>query len=312
MTGRLSWVRSSHTVKTGFDVSRTYYNQPQYSNVRGSYRFGQRFTGHSIGDLLVGRLQSVNRRVQTTYNELRSTGFGLYLNDDWKITGDFTLNLGLRYEVELPPYDANDRLSTYEPALNKVVLAGDRSLPKLQQLLSAHGMSDRTVLAREVGMGRQLIDPDLNNLSPRVGFAWRPFGDSRRVIRGGYGIYYQGYLLGPVRWQLAGVFPFTFNQTFNATGGGNLPPPTLRNPFPEGRARIGGQGIQNVAGFDTDPPTAYLQSWNLTVEQDLGGGQAVEIGYVGSKGSHLQRQYDLNQPIRDPALATVSRTGTLV
>ena len=312
MTGRLSWIRRAHTIKAGFDVSRTYYDQPQYNNVRGSFRFGRRFTRHSIGDLLLGRLQSVNRRVQTTFNELRALGFGMYLNDDWKVTRDFTLNLGLRYEVELPPYDANDRLSTYEPGLNKVVLAGDRSLPDLEELLESHGMADRTVLARDVGMGRQLIDPDLNNLAPRVGFAWRPFGDNRHVIRGGYGIFYQGYLFGPVRQQLAGVFPFTFNQTFNSTGGGRIPPPTLQNPFPEGRERVGGQGIQNLNGFDTDPPTAYLQSWNLTVERDLGGGQALEIGYVGSKGSHLQRQYDLNQPIRDPALATEGANGNLV
>lgn len=312
MTGRLSWIRSSHTIKTGFDISQTYYDQPQHSNVRGSFRFGQRFTGHSIGDLLLGRLQSVDRRVQTTFNELRSLGFGMYLNDDWKVTRDVTLNLGFRYEVELPPYDRNDRLSTYEPALNKVVLAGDQSLPNLDSVLAASGMSDQIVVARDVGMGRQLIDPDFNNFSPRVGLAWRPFGDSGRVVRGGYGIYYQGYLLGPVLWQLAGVFPFTFNQTFSATGGGNAPPPTLRNPFPQGRARIGGQGIQNVTGFDTDAPTAYLQSWNFTMEQDLGGGQALEVGYVGSKGSHLQRQYDLNQPIRDPDLATKSASGTLI
>ena len=310
MTGRLSWIRRSHTIKAGFDTSRTYYDQPQYNDVRGSFRFGRRFTRHSIGDLLLGRLQSVSRRVQTTFNELRSLGFGVYLNDDWKVTRDLTLNLGLRYEVELPPYDANDRLSTYEPALNMVVLAGDQSLPNLGELLAKHGMADRTVLARDVGMGRQLIDPDFNNFSPRVGFAWRPFGDNRHVFRGGYGIFYQGYLFGPVRQQLAGVFPFTFSQTFNSTGGGRIPPPTLQSPFPEGRERV--QGIQNVNGFDTDPPTAYLQSWNLTVERDLGGGQALELGYVGSKGSHLQRQYDLNQPVRDPALATEGANGNLV
>ena len=310
-SGRLSWIKSTHTIKAGMDFSRAYYDQPQFNNVRGSYRFGRRFTRHPIGDLVLGRLQSVNRRVQTTFNELRSTGFGMFLNDDWKVTRDLTLNLGLRYEVELPPYDKNDRLSTYVPSLNKVVLAGDQSLPNLPEILAEQGLSDRTALARDVGMGRGLIDPDYNNIAPRLGFAWRPFGNNLNVVRGGYGIFYQGYLLGPVRRMLAGVFPFTFNQTFNSSGRGNVPPPTLQNPFPEGRARTGGAGIQNVNGFDPDPPTAYLQSWNFTVERDIGAGQALEIGYVGSKGTHLQRSHDLNQPIRNLELAVENANGTL-
>ena len=310
-SGRLTWIKRSHTIKAGGDFSRTSYDQPLYNNVRGSFRIGRRFTRHALGDLLLGRLQNVNRRARTTLNALRGSGFGMFLNDDWKIRRDLTLNLGIRWEIEMPPYDTEDRLSTYLPDLNKVVLAGDRAVPDLEELLAARGLSDRTALASEVGLGRRLIDPDYNNFAPRVGFAWRPFGNNRSVIRGGYGIFYQGYLLGPVRQQLAGVFPFTFNETFGSGGAGNLPPPTLENPFPSGRERVAGAGIQNVNGFDPDPPTAYLQSWNLTVERDLGGGQALELGYVGSKGSHLQRQYDLNQPIRDLDLATEGANGNL-
>ncbi len=311
-SGRLSWIRQKHTIRTGFDTSRAYFDRPQWNNVRGSFRFGRRFTRHTVGDLLLGRLQRVNRRVQTTFNELRAFGFGLFLNDDWKVTRDLTLNLGLRYEVEMPPYDTGDRLSNYHPGLNKVVLAGDSGIPDLAGLLDDQGLADRTVLAADIGLPRSLIDPDYNNFSPRVGFAWRPFGDNRNVVRGGYGVFYQGFLLGPVRNQLAGVFPFTFQETFNSGGNARIPPPTLQNPFPTGRARVQGGGIQNVNGFDLDPPTAYLQSWNFTVERDLGGGQALEIGYVGSKGSHLQRQYDYNQPIRDPDLAEEGANGNLI
>ncbi len=311
-TGKVSWVRQAHTINAGFDYSRTMYDQPQYSNVRGTFQFGSRFTGHPVADMLVGRLQRVNRRVRTTFNELRSQGIGIFINDDWKASRNLTLNLGLRYELEVPPYDRNDRLSTYVPGLNKIVLAGAGSLPDLGELLAEHGLEDRTVLASEVGMTRRLIDTDYNNFAPRMGFAWRPFGDSTMVFRGGYGIFYQGYLLGPVLNQLAGVFPFTFNQTFNSTGRLGTPAPTLQDPFPSGGASTAGTGIQDVNGFDADPPTAYLEQWNLTVERNLGGGQALEVGYVGSKGTHLQRSYDLNQPIRNPVLATESVNGTLV
>lgn len=312
VAGRISWIKRTHTVKAGFDYSRTFFDRPQYNNVRGNFRFGRRFTRHPVGDLLVGRLQTVNRRVQTTFSQLRADGIGMFVNDDWKVSRNLTLNLGVRYELERPPYDLNDRLSTYLPGLNKVVLAGDRSLPDLDATLAEQGLADRTVLASEVGLSRRLIDTDFNNIAPRMGFAWRPLGGHRHVVRGGYGIFYQGYLLGPVRNQLAGTFPFTFNETFNSSGNARIPPPTLQNPFPAGRARTGGSGIQNVNGFDPDPPTAYMQQWNLTIERDLGAGQALEVGYVGSKGTHLQRRYNLNQPLRDPELATEGANGNLI
>lgn len=310
-SGRLSWIRNTHTIKIGGDFSRTYFDQPQYNNVRGTFTIGRRFTRHSIGDLLIGRLQNVNRRASTTANMIRGSGFGLFFNDDWKATRNLTLNLGVRYETELPAYDVNDRLSSYDPGLNQVIIADDRSLPNLAALLAEAGLAGRTVVASELGLGRGILDPDFNNFAPRLGFAWRPFGGSRNVLRGGYGVFYQGYLLGPVRQQLAGVFPFTFNQVFNSAGRANGPPPTLRNPFPERRELIRGAGVLTANGFDIDPPTAYMQNWNLTIERDLGGGQALEVGYVGSKGSHLQRRYDANQPIRELELAVEAPNGNL-
>jgi len=161
-------------------------------------------------------------------------------------------------------------------------------------------------LASEVGLSRRLVDTDFNNFSPRLGFAWRPFGGTKTVIRGGYGMFYQGYLLQPVRQQLGGAFPFTFNETFNSNVNANnpTPPPTLQDPFPTVRSRTNGAGIQNVNGFDPDPPSAYMQNWSFTLERDLGQSQAIEIGYIGTKGTHLQRRYNLNQPIRRLELAT--------
>ena len=311
-TGRLSWIKTSHTIKMGVDYNRTFYDQPQWNNARGTFTFNRKFTKHSVGDMLLGRLTNTNRRVSTTQNALRADGFGAFLNDDWKVNRNLTLNLGIRYEFDLPPYDVYDRLSTYRPDLNQVVLAGDKDLPNLPELLEAQGLTGRTALARDVGMSRRLIDPDFNNISPRVGFAWRPFGDNKHVLRGGYGIFYQGYLLGPVRSQLAGGFPFTFNQTFNSAVRPGIELPTLSNPFPEGRGATTGAGTNNVNAFDPDPPSAYLQQWNMTVERDMGGGQVVEIGYVGSKGTHLQRRYNLNLPIRDPAVATIGANGNYI
>ena len=305
-----NWVKDTHLIKWGFTFSRVYLNLPQNQNVRGTFNFQGRFTGSSLGDLLLGRLQNVNRRVGVTTNNFRSNSYGFFVSDDWKIARDLTLNLGLRYEIDLAPLDTNDRLATFVPGLDQIVLASDKDLPDLDSLLAdVPTLLERVTTADALGLGRRLIDTDWNNFAPRVGFAWRPFGSTRNVIRGGWGIFYQGYLLNPVARQLGGIFPFTFNETFQSS---RMPAPTLQDPFPAGGGSAGGQGIQILSGFDVNPPTAYLQSWNFTIERDLGGGNALELGYVGSKGTHLQRSYDFNQPFYDPALATEDpNTGVL-
>jgi hypothetical protein len=157
-------------------------------------------------------------------------------------------------------------------------------------------------LAEDLGLPRSLVDNDYNNIAPRVGFAYRPFSGNGTVIRGGYGLFYQGYLLRPIRQQLAGVFPFTFNETFGQNGQGlnggrNGSGLSLRDPFP-GAGRTQGAGINRTNAVDNDPPTGYLQTWNFTIEKDLGGGNVLEAAYVGSKGTHLTRRYDINQPFR--------------
>ena len=239
-----NWVKDTHLIKWGATFSRVYLNRPQNQNVRGTFAFRGRFTGSSAGDLLLGKLQSVNRRAGVTTNSFRSNSYGFFVSDDWKVTRDLTLNLGLRYEIDLSPLDTNDRLATFVPGPNQVVIASDKDLPNLDSLLAdVPRLLDRITTADALGLGRRLIDTDWNNFAPRLGFAWRPFGSTRNVVRGGWGIFYQGYLLNPVSRQLGGIFPFTFNETFRSN---REPAPTLQDPFPKGAGATGGQGIQNM------------------------------------------------------------------
>ena len=170
-----NWIKDSHLIKWGATFSRVYLNQPQNGNVRGTFNIQGRFTGSSLGDLLLGQLQNVSRRVGVTTNNFRSNSYGLFVSDDWKITRDLTLNLGLRYEIDLAPLDTNDRLATFVPGLDQIVLASDKDLPDLDSLLAdVPTLLERVTTADAVGLGRRLIDTDWNNFAPRVGFAWRP------------------------------------------------------------------------------------------------------------------------------------------
>jgi hypothetical protein len=118
------------------------------------------------------------------------------------------------------------------------------------------------------------------------------------VFRGGYGIFYTGHLLNPIKDSLMTGFPFSVNQTFSRLAS-DTSLVTLSNPFPDIRATEGNSTNSN--GYDPHPKLGYSQSYNLTIERELGAGMALEVAYVGSKGTHLGRRYDLNQPIRSRA-----------
>jgi len=301
-----TWVKSKHVIKAGFDGSRVRFNQPYFNNQRGTFRFLGRWTGAPIGDLLLGLLNNATRQVGFTRNYWRQSSYGWFLADDFKVTRNLTLNLGVRYEINKPPVDRYDRLGNFVPELGKIVISDDKTVPNLQELEELTGMEGKVVTAAEAGLPRSMVYTDYTNIAPRLGIAWRPFGSTRTVIRTGYGLFYGAEILNPIRNQLANNFPFALRQNFpRLTKDPTLV--TLENPFPEERLRV--TGVNNATGYDIHAPTAYLQSWNFTIERELWPSTALEVGYVGSKGTHLGRRYDINQPVRSMELYEAYQAG---
>jgi len=298
-SNKFTWIKNKHVMKWGADIERVRFNQPYYDNARGTFAFQRNWTQHSVADFLLGMLQSTTRNAQPTINYLRSFSLGAFFNDDFKVTRTLTLNLGMRYELDLPPVDRYGRASNFVAEFGKIIISDDANIPDLQARIAKFNLQDKVALAKDVGYPRSLVYADKINFAPRTGFAWRTPLKATTVIRGGYGIFYTGHLLNPIRTNLMTGFPFSVNQTFSRLST-DTSLVTLSNPFPDIRATEGNSTNSN--GYDPRPPLGDLQSYNLTIEREVGNSMALEMGYVGSKGTHLGRHYDINQPLRTMAL----------
>jgi outer membrane receptor protein involved in Fe transport len=273
LSNTLSRTMGKHYLRIGGDFQRS-----QHFNLFAAFAAGQAvflgsFSGNALADFLLGLPTATQRQVGTNKSYLFSNYFGLFLQDDWKVHPDLTLNLGVRYDVNQPPVEKYDRLANFIPSLRRQVRVGEPGFP------------------------RSLLKTDYNNISPRLGFAYRPFGNERTVIRGGYGIF-NSFDLQFTLYQLLGAsaFPFTRLEQFLATGLGN---PSLTDPFPSNRPGAT-PAASTPNGWQYDNPTPYLQSWNLSVARELTASLGVEVAYVGTKGTHQSVTLNINQTIRTP------------
>ncbi len=294
-----TWVKPRHTVRFGFDILRVQFFQPTNTNFRGTFAFQNRWTNAAFGDFLLGLPNTTSRRIGTATNYIFSTNYGFFLQDDFKIAPNLTLNLGLRYELQQPPYEKYGQMTNFVPGINKLILAGAGRIRDLNSVVAGAGLAGQVGLSSEYGLPFGLVRANHDNFAPRFGFAWRPFGGNATVVRGGYGVFYAGSRLNPIRTDLTGGFPFSISQTF--TRQPNDPKAlTFSNAFPAALASV--QGVTGTTGYEVDAPSQYLQSWNFTLERQIAGGVALEVGYAGSKGTHLGRKYDINQALRMPGL----------
>jgi hypothetical protein len=255
--------RGTHGLKMGGEVRHVQHNGAVQVLSRGALSFFGALSGAGVGDLLLGlptlALQARADNPQT----LRTSALNAFVQDDWRIRSNLTLNLGLRYEYNTPPVDPNDRMAIYNAATGTVARVGTN------------------------GASRSGLRPDRTNFAPRLGVAWTP--SPGLVVRGGYGLSYDAGMF-IVNSALYFNPPYFNMRVFTPSAAGLL---FLADPFP---VRGGFTPPPSLNTLNPDVTTAYLQSWNLTVEKDLQRRGVFGLSYAGSKGTHLVRSRDLNQP----------------
>ncbi|HEY7546504.1 MAG TPA: carboxypeptidase regulatory-like domain-containing protein [Blastocatellia bacterium] len=265
-----TWSKGNHLVKFGFDFRATQQNAFRDVQSRGFLNFSdQAFTGNALADLLLGLPAITGGARLDNHQHIRTESYNFYVNDSFRIRPRLTLTAGLRYEYNSPPVDPEDRANLFDPTTGSLIRVGTNGVP------------------------RSGYEADKNNLAPRIGLAWT-IGESR-VLRAGYGIYYDQSALAP--GEALFFNPPFFDLKFFFTIP-NLFTLTLFDPFP---SQFPFPTPPSVLAVQRDLRTPYMQHWNLSFQQQLGRSRVFEAAYVGSKGTKLIAARDINQPDASPA-----------
>jgi hypothetical protein len=276
----LSHTRGAHTMKFGFGAMRFQFNNGSKGAQSGAFTFnqlatgqpGQGNSGHPMASFLLGLPQTSSLETLRPIFGYRYTNFAWFAQDDWRVNSRLTLNLGMRYEIETPLVEVNNLQSTFDPARQAFVFAGQGGTP------------------------RTLSDTDYSNIGPRVGFAWTPRAGGKTVLRGGYGIAYASTSSSQVQQQRS--TGFTAVASFPSPDNGITFPVRLQDGLPAisvDPTSVTRQQNINVNVTERYAPRARMHQWNLNVQR-LVGDFLVQAAYSGSKGTHLvAANYSLNQ-----------------
>lgn len=250
--------------------------------------------------------------------DLRQKVIEGYAQDEWKYKPNLTLYYGVRYSYFGSPWDVNGRLSTFDPQLFNPALAplvngaGNRVLGTGNfcngLIVNAQNYQTAANGCTPIASpyGKFVVKAPKKDFGPRVGLAWDPFGKGRTSIRTGYGIFYDQVLNGTYEQNIGQNPPYqeTFTQSLTR----------LDQPVPTGTtvAAAASLAALSVRAIEPEWKDPYMQQWSFDVQHQLGsqGKTLIDIGYFGSKGTHLIGSYELNEVAPGKALTTLCATGT--
>jgi hypothetical protein len=307
-TAQLVKLLHTHTLTLGGDIERTRIDADDYSYTPGDNTFsaqqtqsptgtpaGYASTGNSFASFYTGYESSFYQDNGRKFY-LREVRPSLYVQDDWKFKPRLTINLGVRWDPWIPPIDDNGTLVGF-----------DLANPNFQSTVAPNAPKGMMFVG-DAGTVTSIFHKNLKDFAPRAGFAYNIFGNSKTVVRGAYGLFYgfpEGLLyqrtdaMQPVDLYLNIPAPPQWDDVYTNYPGGD--------PFPRGHISPSQfksyTFLTPLSGGVLNPASKveYTQDYNLTIEQDLGRGFAVNVGYVGDHAEHVMASRQFNPAVGAPS-----------
>jgi hypothetical protein len=311
----ITHVHGGHTIKAGIEYRRMKLPALLIGGAAGQINFNSAAgssSGYTFSDFLLGIPATTQEVAPSPKLLLQARDFSSYIQDDWRVSRRLTLSFGVRHELYANPYEEYNRLSFFDPATGAIVVASDGGklptgefVPAIAAKLSDGKGNWRFPLISDVQANRNprtLIDPRYRNFGPRTGFVYQPGFSSKFLVRGGYGMFYSRYPFQLLENTTGANPPFAAKFTYSQVIANGVPALTLRVPFSTSAAANVSPG-----GLQRDFTLPSNQEWNLTIEQDIGWGTVLSLGYVGNKGTHLHRSFNANSTYLDPVTQKVVR-----
>jgi hypothetical protein len=306
VTDNFSWSRGAHSIKFGGDFVRTRYNLLGNDRPRGAFTFSgvySQLSGstplalHAMSDFLQGIMSAQQAQPGDVVGQLRTFSTGLYFQDNWKVTPQLTLNLGLRYELAPGFVERRDRMSivtwawdhsfhpTWVRAGTGEFYQGNPPVP----------LPANFPTARDGRFGRRTWKTPAKQFAPRVGFAYSL--NAKTVIRAGAGLFFP-HDIGNAAFDILRNQPFTMRVASSSNQ--FIPNATWDNPYP----------FLSVSTLTPSwvwgDPQPYSPQWSFTIQRALGRSMSLEVGYLGSASAHLQRTVYYNDRVPGGPIANVN------
>lgn len=284
LVDNLTWIKGSHTMKFGTDMQRIESTLTNLDyNPRGDFYFDNLVTsdmgdgGDPYASFLLGYPSSVDRGILNSVPAVRIPHYSLFAQDDYRVTKNFTLNFGLRWDFYSRPYERHNQQGNFDLQDGKIHIAsnGDRG---------------------------PLVDNYFKNFGPRFGFAYSP-DNGKTALRGAYGIGYFNMNYGAIGGTLERSYPM-FESFYKQADDPYLPFATvsdgLAGPIPQpitpGAIITPPDGIV-VTNMPKNFRSAESMMWNFGVQRQLAQSTALDVSYVGTRGLHLYRTRMINTPL---------------